>query len=147
MSDHSGFREWKVMLCLNKELYRAFIKVQADKDLGRSYAGLLPFVEGLYHMGYIAQDVYEKNVKHYSEPLIKKEEVPESPEQKQARVSLESEDTIFKETIAQFSLHAQNSQWLLKWQQKAEKFQSRLDSARTLLSMISSVTSDKATVQ
>ena len=50
MKDYSrfGFREHGVMLYLDKALYKAFIRLQADKGLGRSYAGLLPFVEGLY---------------------------------------------------------------------------------------------------
>ena len=38
-----SFREHGVMLYLDKTLYKAFIRLQADKGLGRSYAGLLPF--------------------------------------------------------------------------------------------------------
>ena len=64
------FREHGVMLYLDRELYRAFIKLQADKDLGRSYAGLLPFVEGLYAMGYLTQQVYERHKEKYSSPLV-----------------------------------------------------------------------------
>lgn len=68
--EKKGFSEHKVMLCLDKELYRAFIKLQADKELGRSYAGLLPYVEGLFHMGYITQEVRDSHVLKYSQPLI-----------------------------------------------------------------------------
>lgn len=64
------FREHGVMLYLDRTLYRAFIKLQADKDLGRSYAGLLPFVEGLYAMGYINEQVYVQHKEKYSVPLI-----------------------------------------------------------------------------
>lgn len=66
----SGFKEHQVMLCLDKEPYHGFIQIQADRDLGRSYAGLLPFVEGLYHLGYISKEVYDAHFKKYSEPLI-----------------------------------------------------------------------------
>ncbi len=71
----SGFQEHKVMLFLDKDLYVAFIRVQADKAVGRSYAGLLPFVEGLYHMGYIKRDVYEKHMLKYSDTLISKKQL------------------------------------------------------------------------
>jgi hypothetical protein len=55
---------------LSNELYLGFVKLQADKGLGRSYAALLPFVEGLYHMGYITQDVYQAHAVRYSKPLL-----------------------------------------------------------------------------
>ena len=64
------FQEHKLMLFLDKELYVAFIRLQADKGLGRSYAGLLPLVEGLYHMGYINREIYEKHVLKYSDKLV-----------------------------------------------------------------------------
>lgn len=64
------FNEHGVLLLLSKPLYMAFIKLQADKGLGRSFAGLLPFVEGLYAMGYITQEVYEAHRKKYSRPLM-----------------------------------------------------------------------------
>jgi len=70
-----GFQEHKVMLFLDKELYVAFIRVQADKAIGRSYAGLLPFVEGLYHMGYINREIYEKHVLKYSDKLVAKKQL------------------------------------------------------------------------
>lgn len=47
-----------------------FVKLQADKGLGRSFAALLPFVEGLYAMGYISEQVYEQHKKKYSQPLV-----------------------------------------------------------------------------
>jgi len=65
----AGFREHGVMLFLSKELYMGFIKLQAEKNLGRSFAGLLPFIEGLYKLGYISEDVYEVHKRKYSRPL------------------------------------------------------------------------------
>lgn len=71
----TSFQEHKVMLFLDKELYVAFIRLQADKSIGRSYAGLLPFVEGLYHMGYINRDVYQTHVQKYSDKLVGKKQL------------------------------------------------------------------------
>ena len=64
------FKEHGIMLYLDKVLYRAFIKLQAEKGLGRSYAGLLPFTEGLYRMGYLSNDDYEEHVQKYSQGLV-----------------------------------------------------------------------------
>ena len=50
------------------------MRLQADKMLGRSYAGLLPFVEGLYHMGYLNREVYEQRARKYSDKLIGKKQ-------------------------------------------------------------------------
>jgi len=72
------------MMFLSRELYVAFIKLQADKELGRSFAALLPFTEGLYRMGYISEEVYEAHKKRYSEPLTK-----ESAAQKNQRLRKE----------------------------------------------------------
>lgn len=73
-SEKHGFREHGVMLFLSNPLYLGFIKLQADKGLGRSYAGLLPFVEGLYRMGYLSKEDYEIYFKKYSQGLTKKTE-------------------------------------------------------------------------
>jgi hypothetical protein len=134
------------MLCLNKTLYRAFIRLQADKDLGRSYAGLLPWVEGMYHFGYLSEQEYQENVKRYSEPLTKKESDRESPEAKRERELLESKDSVFKGMIEQFSLHAGKPGWCAKVREDAEQFKDYLESARTVLSLIASVKNSEFTV-
>ena len=64
-----GFREHGVMLFLDKAEYLGFIKCQADKGLGRSYAGKLCFIEGQYRLGYINQAEYEARFKKYTQPL------------------------------------------------------------------------------
>jgi len=78
------FSEHRYMLCLNRKLYLATVKLQAEKGLGRSYSALLPFVEGLHVMGYLSDADYEVYKTKYSvgldcdEPLtstqIKKQE-------------------------------------------------------------------------
>jgi hypothetical protein len=70
------FQEHKIMLFLSKELYLAFIKLQSDRGLGRSYAALTPFVEGLYSLGYISKEVYEVHKQRYSAPLLVQKTLP-----------------------------------------------------------------------
>jgi hypothetical protein len=88
-SKPGGFKEHGVMMYLSKDLYRGFIKLQGDKDLGRAYAALLPFTEGLYRLGYIPKEVYEAHVKKYSQSLYEAEkEKPKNPalEQKEKQL-------------------------------------------------------------
>jgi len=129
-----GFQENKVLLCLDRDLYRAFIKLQADRDLGRSYAGLLPFVTGLYQLGYLSQEVYEFHAERYSEPLQPAK--PLSPQDKQKKTELETQDRIFRGMLQQWDIHASNPVWLLKVSQSAEKYREQLSSAKELLTKI-----------
>jgi len=59
----------------DRVLYVVFIRLQADKTAGRSYAGLPPFVEGLFYIGCINREVYEKHVQKYSDKLIGKKQL------------------------------------------------------------------------
>ncbi len=64
----TGFKEHGLMIYLDKDLYRAFIKLQADKDLGRAYAGLLSLTEGFFALGYISEKDYKEHIKKYGKP-------------------------------------------------------------------------------
>jgi len=75
------FNEHGVLLYLSNPLYLGFVRLQADKGLGRSYAALLPFVEGLYHMGYISKEVYEQHARKYSQPLVVQKSLSQVHEQ------------------------------------------------------------------
>ncbi len=109
------FREHGVMLYLDRTLYRAFIKLQADKDLGRSYAGLLPFVEGLYAMGYIDEQIYVQHKEKYSAPLVV---------QKPLQHFVNKEDEQLNKTLEmvaeQWDDH-QNQEWRQRWINTAEQ--------------------------
>jgi len=74
----TNFREHGVPIYLDRELYVAFIKLQADRGLGKSFAALLSFVEGLYSLGYISKEVYEAHKRKYSAPLLVQKTLPEA---------------------------------------------------------------------
>ena len=67
------FKEHGLVLYLSRESYLGFIKLQADKGLGRSFAGQLAFTEGLFKLGYLSKGHYEELVKRYSQGLISEE--------------------------------------------------------------------------
>jgi len=75
------FREHGVMLFLDGELYHGFTKLMADKCLGRSYAGLQAFTEGIFHLGYLSKDSYDAHIEKYSIPLYVEESKPKPKEQ------------------------------------------------------------------
>jgi hypothetical protein len=127
-----SFKEHGVLIYLSKDLYTGFIRLQADKGLGRSFAGLLPFTEGLFRLGYISKEVYEKHVKKYSAPL--ESEKPLSLEQSKEQQFLAQRDRQFKGMLEQWDLHPDPV-----WQEKnfvfAEKYADRLQSARDILAL------------
>ena len=134
MSD--SFREHKVMLCLSKELYSAFIRLQADKGLGRSFAGLLPFTEGLFRMGYLSKEAYETHAKKYSEPLVQPK--PLSKEQL-------LQDKKFRELEKQFSnilkmgFNSLSKAAQKHWIEKAQEFQDKVPNAKLILALANGV--------
>jgi len=91
------FREHGVLIYLSNKLYMGFVKLQAEKGLGRSFAALLPFVEGLYKLGYITEEVYLEHKEKYSQPLIKKK-----PVTKQQRNELAKIETLFSGALEQW---------------------------------------------
>ncbi|MEM3880153.1 MAG: hypothetical protein QXD19_00220 [Candidatus Bathyarchaeia archaeon] len=137
MKDYSqyGFREHGVMLYLDKTLYKAFIKLQADKELGRSYAGLLPFVEGLFHLGYLSKEDYEKYVQKYTQGL-KEEPKPLTLEQLKEKQLLEHKERYFQGVLEQWDLHP-DSEWRAKKLAEAKQWKDRVESARRLLAVFS----------
>jgi hypothetical protein len=106
------FKEHGVVLYLPKKLYIAWIKLQADKGLGRSFAGLLPFVEGMYSLEYITKDVYEEYFYKYSVPLSPKFEVLLSEEERKQKDFLEGKNRQFRGQFEQWNDHLE-----LKWRQ------------------------------
>jgi hypothetical protein len=127
-----SFREHGILIYLSKDLYIGFIKLQADKGLGRSYAGLLPFTEGLFRMGYISKEVYEEHVKKYSEPL--ESEKPLSPEQNVERQFLEQRDQQLKGMLEQWDLHPE-PEWRERVYAFATKYADKLQSARDIVAL------------
>ena len=66
-------REHGLLLFLNPTLTLSLVKLQADRNLGRSYAGLLALAEGLYQLGYLDKANHDQVAEKYSIPLIPQE--------------------------------------------------------------------------
>lgn len=64
-----NFKQHKFLVCLDSPLYLAVVKYQAQHSLGRSYAALSIFIEGLKTLGLIDNQLYDYYKRKYSEPL------------------------------------------------------------------------------
>lgn len=130
-----SFREHGLQLFLDKKLYMAIIKLQADKSLGKSYAGLLGEITGLHTLGYLSDKDYEAYVKKYSCGLMMEDEQPLTIDQVREKNRLEGKDRQFKRTLEQWDLHSTDPQWKLRTFADAEKWKDKLESARAILAL------------
>ena len=64
-----GFSEHKYMLFLDRILYSATVRLQADRGLGRSFSVLLPYVTGMHELGYINDELFELYKNRYGVSL------------------------------------------------------------------------------
>jgi hypothetical protein len=127
-----SFREHGVMLYLDKTSYKAFIRPQADKGLGRSFAELLPFIEGLHHMGYLTDPEHEERVKKYSQPLCE-EARPLTTEQVQQKSEVANWEKRFSLAIKEWSSMPEKSQvWHV---QKAKELLDGVPNAKLVLAL------------
>lgn len=128
------FKEHQLRLFMDRRLSMAFTRLRADKGLGRSFAGLLCFIEGLHNMGYIGDQDYRRYRKRYSTPLDK------SPEQV-ALVNFTEANKLkdlrktFSQVVAQFQIHKDKEGWVDLWRERAIKHPD-LPEARKLLAVI-----------
>lgn len=128
------FSEHCYKLFLNRKLYLATVKLQADLGLGRSYSVMLPFVEGLHSMGYLGDADYEVYKARYSVSLEQEAEIPTWKREKKVETKENKDRQLnrhYSEVLKQWSKLSSEAQTIhLK---KAEEHK-RLKSARLLKS-------------
>ena len=129
-----NFRDHQLRLYLDRRLSMRFTELRAQKGLGRSFAGLLCFVEGLHVLGHLGEMDYERYRKRYSTPLDKDPqqvalmEVHEAKRIKDLRIT-------FSQCVAQFQIHKEREGWVDLWREKAIKH-GELPEAQQLLALI-----------
>jgi len=128
-----GFREHGLRLYLNLALYKGFIKLQADKTLGRSHAGLLAFSRGLYELGYVSKADWLRCKVKYSTPLDKEPQqltLAETPKQNE----LNQLDETFGKVVDQWNFHPEQA-WRDEWIKRAMQ-NGDLPNAKRLLAFV-----------
>jgi len=126
-------REHGLPLYLSSELNMGLVDLQHKKRLGRSYAGLLALTEGLYSLGCISQEVYEKFKIKYSDPLVQKKAESLTKEQIEREKRLKDIETQFSNVIKQWNTMTEKSrQHYIK---KAKKYETVISNAKLVLAL------------
>ncbi len=113
----------------------ALIKLQADKELGQSYAGLYALNEGLHALKYLSDEDYQAFKKRYSDKLVNDHQNNRKCElDHQAQKEIESMTRYFSMVIDQWHLHP-NSEWRSKQLKKAKEYANRIPNAREVLDL------------
>lgn len=130
------FNEHGVLIYLNPSLYMAFIKLQGDKELGRSYAGLLAFNEGMHSLKYISDKEYEANKAKYSQKIVNAEpEKPLTSQELNAKKEQDAMSRAFSGVLQQWNLPHNDPRWKEKWIQKAQVWKDKIPSANMILDL------------
>lgn len=120
-------------LLLNAKLKLALIKLQADRELGQSYAGLLALVEGLHSLNYLGDEDYLLYSKKYSRKLVEDQVVAQEMDPQAVR-ELESMTKLFKGVLADWSLQ-HSIGWKEGWVKRANNYASRIKAAQMIVDL------------
>jgi hypothetical protein len=122
-------------LFLNAKIRLALIKLQAEKELGQSYAGLYALNEGLHSLKYLNDEDYQVFKKRYSDKLVADEQQKQGEQLNQQSVKeIESMTRYFNMVIDQWRLHP-NSEWRSKQLKKAQEYANRVPNAKFVLDL------------
>jgi enterochelin esterase-like enzyme len=118
---------------LNAKLKLSLIKLQADRELGQSYAGLLALIEGLHSLKYLGDEDYLLFSKKYSKKLVVEDQKVQGMDQQAVR-ELESMTKLFKGVLADWSL-PHNKGWKEGWVKRASNYASRIKAAQMIVEL------------
>ena len=131
-------QEHIMKICLPPELYLAVINYQAQKELGKSYAGLLLLTKAAYQEKLISREVYEKYLYRYSRKLVPEEEPQRlTSEQQKEKQKLDEKTRTFSMLSSQWDIHP-DPEWRRRWIEEAEKWQDKSPEAREFLRRVRS---------
>jgi hypothetical protein len=113
----------------------ALIKLQADKELGQSYAALNALNEGLHALKYLSEEDYQAFKKRYSVKLADDQQEKQTFEiNQQAKKEIENMTRYFSMVRDQWHLHP-NSEWRSKQLKKAQQYATRIPNAKLVLDL------------
>jgi len=123
-------------LCSPPELYLGVAKFQVQKEIGKSYAGLLLINKAAYQEQLITKEVYEKYLYRYSRKLVPEEQPQKlTSEEQKEKQKLDEKARTFAMLASQWELHP-NSEWRQRWINDAERWQDKVPEAKGLLKKV-----------
>ena len=129
-------QEHIMKICLPPELYLAVIKFQVEKEIGKSYAGLLLLTKAAYQEKLITREDYEKFQYRYSRKLVAEEQPQKlTSEQQKEKQKMDEKARTFSLLISQWELHTK-LEWRQRWIDEAQKWQDKIPEAKQLLQKV-----------
>ena len=111
-------------------------KFQVQKEIGKSYAGLLLINKAAYQEQLITKEVYEKYLYRYSRKLVPEEQPQKlTSEEQKEKQKLDEKARTFAMLASQWELHP-NSEWRQRWINDAERWQDKVPEAKGLLKKV-----------
>jgi hypothetical protein len=129
-------QEHIMKICLPPELYLAVTKFQVQKEIGKSYAGLLLITKAVYQEQLITKETYEKYLYLYSRKLIPEEQPQKlTAEQQKDKQKMDEKARSFSAAYNQWNLHPDPKwrEWLIN---EAKKWQDLIPEAKTFLQKV-----------
>jgi hypothetical protein len=120
---------------LNSKIRLALIKLQADKELGQSYAALYALNEGLHALNYLNDEDYQFFQKRYSDKLVLDEQQKKCEAiNNQAQKEIDNMTRYFSMVIDQWNLHS-SFEWRSKQLKKAKEYENRVPNAKNVIEL------------
>jgi len=113
-------KEHGFLLYYPRVLVLANVKLQAEKELGRSYSALLASTEGYYRLGFLPEEDYLKLKAKYSTPLIQEKKKPPTLKQIKAKEEKQKLNWTLGNVVEQWEIHPSN-EWRRKWLNIAQR--------------------------
>jgi hypothetical protein len=130
-------QEHIMKICLAPELCLAVTKYQVQKEIGKTYAGLLLLTKALYQENLITKDVYEKFVYRYSRKLVSEEQPQKLTTEQQKEIQkLDEKARSFPAANTQWNDPHPSREWQQHWINEAEKWQDKIPEAKEFLQKV-----------
>jgi hypothetical protein len=129
-------QEHIMKICLPPELYLAVIKFQVEKEIGKSYAGLLLLTKAAYQEKLITRETYEKFQYRYSRKLVAEEQPQKlTSEQQKEKQKMDEKARTFSSLISQWDLHP-SVEWRQRWISEGKKWENQVPEAKAFLQKV-----------
>jgi len=126
-------QEHIMKICLPPELYLAITRFQVQKEIGKSYAGLLLITKAALQEQLITKEVYEKYLFRYSRKLVPEEHPQKlTTEQQKDKQKIDEKARSFGSAYDQWNLHP-DVKWRQRWIDEAKKYQDTMPEAKEFL--------------
>ena len=117
------------------------IKLQAGKELGRSFAGLYALNEGLFKLGFVDEETYLKYEDKYSSKLVAQQSEPLTLKSVADQAKLKDLEKQFSDVLKQ-GVNTLSEKSRKYWVSKAVEYQDKISNAKLILDLVNGEASE-----